>query len=57
VTEVTTTWRSPSLTAAMATRSGSPGSGEEGFPEAMLQNTQFLVQVSPRIRKVAVPRE
>ena len=39
-----------------ATRSGSKGSFQVGFPVCTLQKPQRRVQTSPRIMKVAVPR-
>ena len=52
-TEVTTTWRSPSLATASATRDGSVASSASGWPVATLQNAQARVQVSPMIIMVA----
>jgi hypothetical protein len=58
VTQVTTTWLSPSLRAASATARGSSGDGGAyGRPVVTLQNPQERVQTSPRIMNVAVPRE
>jgi hypothetical protein len=34
----------------------SPGSGGRGFPVLVAQNLHALVQISPKIIKVAVPR-
>jgi hypothetical protein len=38
-----------------ASRIGSHGSGSSGLPKVTEQNLQFLVQMLPKIRTVAVP--
>ena len=53
---MTTAWRSPIAFTWLATRSGSSGSFQVGLPVCTLQKPQRLVQTSPRIMKVAVPR-
>ena len=54
-TEVMTTWRRFIFSAASATRRGSSGSRGAGRPVRTLQKRQLRVQVSPIMRKVAVP--
>ncbi len=55
-TLVTTTWASPSLATASATRPGSNASSASGgLPVATLQNVQARVQTSPMIIIVAWP--
>jgi hypothetical protein len=41
--------------AISAKRNGSDGSGGAGLPVATEQNLQFLVQILPKIKTVAVP--
>jgi len=57
VTEVTTAWRSPRAAVALPTRAGSSGSGSRTAPLPILQKAHPRVQVSPRMRNVAVLRE
>ncbi len=54
LTEVITTYSSPSSRAARPTRSGSSRSSQTGRPCSTAQYPQFLVHTSPRIMKVAV---
>ena len=55
-TLVITTWRKPSWRTDSATRFGSAQSSGRGRPVAISQKPQERVQISPIIRKVAVPR-
>jgi lipoyl synthase len=55
VTEVTTTCRQESSAAAVATRSGSEGSGGSGTPAVTLQKAQPRVHTSPSRITVAAP--
>ena len=53
-TEVITQCFSPNNLIPAARRAGSSGSGGSGLPVRVAQNLQALVQISPRIIKVAV---
>ena len=57
MTEVMTAYPRPREWTASATRAGSSGSRGEGFPFFTAQKPQVRVQVSPRMRNVAVLRD
>ena len=57
VTEVMTAYPRPRALTAPATRPGSSGSRGEGVPFFTAQKPQARVQVSPRMRNVAVFRD